>query len=95
MESGGQTHYVIRAVNFRTGAAATVADWTSTDQGGAEFGASPYSDRLVLGLKEGRALYLIDPQQPEPNRRVRRVQLPMLGTMHGVFQPSLRVGRFR
>lgn len=65
------------AVNFRTGATTTVADWTSTDHGGAEFGASPYSDRLVLGLKEGRALYLIDPKTWEPSQRVRRVPLPM------------------
>lgn len=76
-ESSGQTQYVIRSVNFRTGATATVADWTSADGGGAEFGPSPYSDRLVLGLKEARALYLIDPREPAPDRRVRRVALPM------------------
>ena len=76
-EMDGQARYVIRAVNFRTGATTTVADWTSADHGGAEFGASPYSDRLVLGLKEGRALYLIDPKTSEPSQRVRRVPLPM------------------
>jgi len=76
-DAGGQAHYVIRAVNFRTGAATTVADWTCADQGGAEFGASPYSDRLVLGLKEGQAIFLIDPHEPEPGRRVRRVPLPL------------------
>jgi len=76
-ERDGKVRYAIRAVNFRTGASLNVADWTSTDQGGAEFGMSPDSDRLVLGLKEGRALYLIDPHQEPPDQRVRRVPLPM------------------
>jgi hypothetical protein len=76
-EASGQAHYVIRSVNFQTGVAVNVADWTSADGGGAEFGPSPYSDRLVLGLKEARALYLIDPWEPAPDRRVRRVPLPM------------------
>ncbi|NUQ61123.1 MAG: fibronectin type III domain-containing protein [Pirellulales bacterium] len=76
-ESGGQAHYVVRAVDFRTGAATDVADWTSGDSGGAEFVASTFSDRLALGLKEGRAVFLIDPKEPEPSRRVRRVPLPM------------------
>ncbi len=76
-EADGKARYVVRAVHFRTGASASVADWTSTDQGGAEFGTSPDSDRLILGLKEGRALYLIDPRGQPPDQRVRRVPLPM------------------
>jgi hypothetical protein len=75
--ANGKMHYTIRSVNFRTGVSVNVADWTSIDEGGAELWASPYSARLLLGLKEGRALYLIDPQEPVPSQRVRRVPLPM------------------
>lgn len=76
-ETGNNARYVIRTANFRTGDSITVADWTSTDQGGAELGTSPDSDRLILGLKEGRALYVIDPREQAPDKRVRRVPLPM------------------
>lgn len=72
-----RARYVIQAANFRTGETQTVADWESTDEGGGEFLLSPYSDLLLLGLKEGRALFLIDPRVKEANARVRRVPLPM------------------
>lgn len=79
LESGereGRAHYTIRAVDLRGGAVSEVAQWDSPDGGSAEFGASPYSARLILGLKEGRALYLIDPRATV-EERVRRVPLPM------------------
>ena len=75
-EADGKAHYVIQSVDLRTRAVAKVAEWDSTDEGSSEFGPSPYSGRLILGLKEGRALYLIDPQAPA-DQSVRRVPLPM------------------
>jgi hypothetical protein len=75
-EAEGKAHYAIQAVNLRTGAVSPVADWDSTDGGGSEFGPSPYSGKLILGLKEGRAIFLIDPAAPA-DQRVRRVPLPM------------------
>jgi len=75
-EADGRAHYVIRVIDFRTGETGLVAEWDSEDGGSAEFGPSPYSGKLILGLKEGRAIYLIDPDAP-PERRVRRVPLPM------------------
>jgi len=75
-EADGKAHYVIQSVDLRTGAATMVTEWDSTDEGGSEFGPSPYSGKLILGLKEGRAIYLIDPAAP-PDQRVRRVPLPM------------------
>jgi hypothetical protein len=90
-EGEGKARYVIRAVNFRTGASGLVADWTSTDGGGAEFGMSPDSDRLVVGLKEGRALYLIDPRAQPADQRVRRVPLPMRMKGAGLSHNDRRV----
>ena len=90
-EAEGKARYVIRAVNFRTGASDLVADWTSTDGGGAEFGMSPDSDRLVVGLKEGRALYLIDPRAQPADQRVRRVPLPMRMKGAGLSHNDRRV----
>ncbi|MBM3499516.1 MAG: hypothetical protein FJX74_12690, partial [Armatimonadetes bacterium] len=75
-EADGKAHYLIRSTDFRTGETAVIAEWDSEDSGGAEFGPSPYSGRLILGLKEGRAIYLIDPDAPV-DQRVRRVPLPM------------------
>jgi len=75
-EVDDKARYTIQAVDLRTGAVSQIAEWDSSDGGGAEFGPSPYSGRLILGLKEGRALYLIDPQAPADGR-VRRVPLPM------------------
>ncbi len=76
-EAAGKVRYVVQSANVRSGATATVADWESPDEGSSEFGTSPYSDLLILGLKEGRALYLIDPREPVMAKRVRRVPLPM------------------
>jgi hypothetical protein len=76
-EAGGKAHYLVQSVDVRSGTVTAVAEWDSEDSGGAEFGASPYSGRLILGLKEGRALYLIDPAEPLAQKRVRRVPLPM------------------
>ena len=73
----GKAHCSVQAANLRTGELQVVTEWDSTDEGSSEFGPSPYSDLLLLGLKEGRALFVLDPHAKDPNARVRRVPLPM------------------
>jgi len=62
-------------LNFRTGEKSKMASFEPRTWVVQEFGSSPDSSKMTFGLRESRIVFLIDPEIPDINNRVREITL--------------------
>ncbi|MEI7904741.1 MAG: hypothetical protein WCI43_04930 [Candidatus Firestonebacteria bacterium] len=62
--------------NFRTGERSEIAHFEPKTWVVQDFHSSPWSSKMLFGLRESKEVFMIDPSLPDIEQRVRRIELP-------------------